>query len=99
MKMSRKNEDERIVIKVVGTIDQESSDFESEINKALDLGQKTICLDMKKTVYISSAGLCVLIASYKRALALHKRLLITDMSDRVREVLEVVGVSDIFPSK
>jgi len=51
---------------------------------------------MGNVSYISSAGICVLISAYKKAVKGNKKLLIGEMSPKVQEILGVMGVLPLF---
>lgn len=57
---------------------------------------KNIRLDLGKVPYISSAGICELISVYKKAVKMDKHVTISEMSGKVREILDVVGILPLF---
>ena len=55
-----------------------------------------ITLDFKELSYISSAGLRVLLAGHKTALAKNAALIITGVSDEILEVINMTGFSEFL---
>ena len=54
-----------------------------------------LTINCEDLVYISSAGLRVILKTYKM-LASKKGLILTNVSDEVREVFEITGFSDFL---
>jgi anti-sigma B factor antagonist len=57
---------------------------------------KNVTLDFAKVVYISSAGLRILLTAHKQALASGGRLVLKNISPDVREVFEMTGFTDVL---
>ncbi len=68
--------------------------FEADIKKSLD-GVETLILDFSSVIYISSAGLRVLIATQK-AMNKQGRMVIHNVNESVAEVFEITGFNDIL---
>lgn len=69
-------------------------ELEQEIKSSLD-GVTALTLDMKDLVYISSAGLRVLLAAQK-AMNKQGEMTIRNVNETVMEIFEVTGFSDIL---
>lgn len=71
-----------------------SPELEKELNASLE-GADRLILDFSGLVYISSAGLRVLLSAHK-AMAGKGGMTVRNVSEIVREVLDVTGFSDIL---
>lgn len=69
-------------------------ELEAEMKTALD-GAKELVLDFEKLVYISSAGLRVLLSAQK-VMARQGEMRITHVNETVMEIFEVTGFSEIL---
>lgn len=87
-----KNTDE-LNIKLDGRLDTTTApDFESFLADNLD-GSKMVVIDCEKLVYVSSAGLRVLLSAQKKTKGALK---LTKVCDLVMEVFEMTGFADIL---
>ena len=87
---------ERKVYKAPERIDRNSSeDVQEEIWKLLDEGVTDLVIDMEELIYISSAGLRVLIALRKR-LGDSGSLVLKNVPEVVMETLAVTGLLKIM---
>jgi anti-sigma B factor antagonist len=69
------------------------------LNSAIDAGKNRIVLDLSKVEYMSSAGLREMVSALKRvqnAPASSGDVRVANPSERVREVLELAGLDEIF---
>ncbi|MBQ6383893.1 MAG: STAS domain-containing protein [Clostridia bacterium] len=71
-----------------------SPELEKELNASLE-GADALMLDFSRLDYISSAGLRVLLSAHK-AMAGKGGMVIRNVNEIVREVLDVTGFSDIL---
>jgi anti-sigma B factor antagonist len=93
MKMNEKLEGNALTIALEGNFDEFSSPLiEEKIGKNLEEQIKRLLLDLGRVNYISSAGIRVLILAHKAAVKKDKEFIVVDMSEKVREVLEMVGI-------
>ena len=71
--------------------------FELAMRRALDLGHYKIVLNLKDVTYMSSVGLRILISTSKTCRK-HRNgdLRLAEVSPRVREVMELAGLIDLF---
>ncbi|MFC1548646.1 STAS domain-containing protein [Candidatus Omnitrophota bacterium] len=80
-----------------GNFDETSSPaVEEKVELALVEDIDGICFDMKGVEYISSAGIRVLIVSHKKAIKTGKKILVGEMSEKVKDILDVVGILPLF---
>ena len=97
MKIREYFKEEDFILSLEGDFDETSSPgVEEKLEQVLSRNIKSICFDLSNVPYISSAGIRVLIIAYKKAAKSGKKVLMGGMSDRVREVLETVGILPLF---
>ena len=86
---------EQTVLKLEGRLDTATApELEKCIEESLDQINELV-FDFTDLEYISSAGLRVILKTYKM-LASKKGLILTNVSDEVREVFEITGFSDFL---
>ncbi len=86
------------VIAVEGSINTLTTpEFEAALNQRLDQGRHNLVVDLEGVNYLSSAGLRALIAALKRAQGAGGNLALAAPSARVREVIELAGLTNLFP--
>lgn len=91
------NQDEK-TISLDGRLDTITApELEKTIEKMLD-NVDSLILDFKNLVYISSAGLRVILKTYKK-LETKKGLQLINVSNEVKEVFEITGFSDFLNIK
>ena len=77
----------------VGTV----KEFAQALNAITGAGRYRIVVDLKEVTYISSAGLSELIDTQKKCKQLKRgELVLAEISDRVKEVLELAGLTPLF---
>ncbi|MBU3837086.1 MAG: STAS domain-containing protein [Candidatus Phocaeicola faecigallinarum] len=82
--------------KVGNVLDASTSKIEQEaITQILDQG-KNVALDLSECSYVSSAGLRVMLYSYKIAATEGLKLYLVGVSDEVREVMAITGFERFF---
>jgi anti-anti-sigma factor len=74
-----------------------ANDIEKELNCLVNDGRVTILCDFSRTGYISSAGLRVLLATFRKMKALQGRFGVFSLTPYVREVFDISGFSGIIP--
>lgn len=87
------------LLEVTGRIDSTTaSELGNALNGIIDDGKNRIVLDLKDVEYMSSAGLREMVSALKRVqnIAGTGDLRLASPSDRVREVLELAGLDEIF---
>ena len=84
---------EELQVSVEGRLDTiTASDFESALINNSN-GVNSVVIDCEKLVYVSSAGLRVLLSTHKRMKGAMKLINVCEL---VMEVLEVTGFADIL---
>jgi anti-anti-sigma factor len=58
--------------------------------------EKNIIIDMTELIYISSAGLRVVLGYVKNGMKLGKKITVTGVSQPIREIFDVTGFSSIL---
>ena len=58
--------------------------------------EKSIILDMSNCTYVSSAGLRVMLYSYKIAAAKGNKVYLVGVSDEIRDVMSMTGFEKFF---
>lgn len=94
MKIEKKLDGVRLVLKVEGRLDTNTSpDLEAEVK--LD-GVKELVFDFAGLEYISSAGLRILLAAQKSMSSAGGTMEIVGSNEAVRSVFEITGCTEIF---
>ena len=89
------NENNNSEINLIGPLDTiTATDFEKKLEQIIPTVDM-LTINCEDLVYISSAGLRVILKTYKM-LASKKGLILTNVSDEVREVFEITGFSDFL---
>lgn len=87
---------ENVVYKVGSVLDSASSKGEQQaIVNILDQ-KKNVILDLSDCTYVSSAGLRVMLYSYKVAASSGLNLYLVGVSKEVREVMSITGFEHFF---
>lgn len=87
------------LLEVTGRVDSTTaSKLGDALNTSIDDGKSRLVLDLTHVEYMSSAGLREIVAALKKVqnLAGTGDLRLASPSDRVREVLELAGLDEIF---
>lgn len=84
-------------IKIEGKLDRLSSpDFEKEVADYLTDDVRTINIDLKDCIYISSAGLRVILALQKKMTKVEGKMTIRNVPELVKEVFTETGLDEIL---
>lgn len=85
------------LVEVTGRVDSSTArQLGEHLETQMNRGRNRIVVDLSAVDYISSAGLRELVSGLKRAKQDGGDLRLARPSDRVREVLEMAGLSAIF---
>lgn len=85
------------VFRIGGNLDTESfPEAQSKMTNLIDQGARKILVDLKELVYISSAGLRVLLIAAKQLKEHGGELRISNLNNMVQDVFEISGFSKIF---
>ena len=93
MKIDFNKNNGELTVVIDGRLDTNTApDLESFLGKNYD-GTTSLVFDCEKLIYISSAGLRVLLTAHKRMKGAMK---LTNVGELVMEVLEMTGFADIW---
>jgi len=96
MTIEKKKECGRLVISLNGRLDTTTApQLQEELIPEFDVA-KSILLDFAELVYVSSAGLRVLLLGEKTATAKYADQSLTGVSDEIMEIFEMTGFADIL---
>ncbi len=85
----------KLTVALDGRLDTMTApELEKELDQSLG-GIGELELDFKNLAYISSAGLRTILASQKR-MAKQGRMVVTHVSEAVKEVFDITGFTDIL---
>jgi anti-anti-sigma factor len=85
------------VLSVSGRIDSENAaDLLERLKKLLLSGEKTILLDFKGVLYLTSAAFRVLLVATDEAERNAARVVLCGLLDQVRELFEMGGLLEVF---
>ena len=86
------------VLRVAGRVDAKTaSQFEDTLRLHIHNGALHLVLEMDGTDYLSSAGVRALISAQKTLKPKGGSVMIAQPSQRVREVIQIVGMESLFP--
>ncbi len=85
------------LIKPTGRLDATTGPaLESELKAQLDAAHNRLVVDMTEVTYISSGGLKVLVATWRKAQKVGGNVVLSGMVPRVRKVFEISGFDMLF---
>jgi anti-sigma B factor antagonist len=97
MDISQAKDGDVVIVKFAGRLDSSTAPAaEERLLTALGASAQSLVIDMSELVYISSAGLRVLLVVAKKAQAQHGKLALGGLTENVREVFSVSGFDSIF---
>ena len=89
--------DERIIAILSGELDTAAAkETEVALAPLLDSKGKDILIDCTDLEYISSSGLRILLRILKQAQSVGSRVVLKNVNDVIREVLDLTGFKSIF---
>lgn len=96
MNVTKKQTGSELLVELEGSIDSTTS---NELNTVLSeslKGVKSLILDFKKIDYISSAGLRVLLATYKALIGQGGNMVIRNVNQNVMDIFTMTGFDNIL---
>jgi len=94
---TKKQENGVLVIYLNGRLDATTSTgLQKEINQLIESGETKILINFEKLGYISSAGLRVLITTVKLLKSKQGKLVLSNMSSIIFDVLKVSGFTKVL---
>jgi anti-anti-sigma factor len=98
MEINTRREKEATVVAVKGRLDASSaSDFEGEVSHLMTGGVLHFVFELGQLEYISSAGLRTILFIAKQLEQQGGKILLSNLTDPVKEVFEISGFSAIIP--
>ncbi len=86
-----------VVAYIEGKLDRTTAPvFENDINKIVTDDVRSIIIDLQKTIYISSAGLRVILSLEKKMRKVEGKLVIRNVPDLVMEIFTETGLTDVL---
>jgi anti-sigma B factor antagonist len=86
------------VVAVSGEVDVETSPvLEERLRSVLDQGHSSVRINLADVSFLDSTGLSVLISGLNRCRAAGGQLRLVAPRPNVRKVLEITGLTDVFP--
>jgi anti-sigma B factor antagonist len=97
LEILRDNREEQVLLSCSGRLDATSTDHLTDyLDRLVREGKYYIALDLSRIDYLSSAGIRALVVQYKNLNALNGRFSISALSENVKEVLDMVGMTGMF---
>ena len=97
MKIREQIDGDELTVFLEGSLDESTSFLvESELDKIMAKDMKDVILDMEGVKYISSIGIRVLMLAYKGSIKSGKKISISNISEKSREILKTVGILSLF---
>ncbi|PYX04829.1 MAG: hypothetical protein DMG88_23450 [Acidobacteria bacterium] len=97
MNITKRRSGDGVEIAVSGRIDGYWSDhLASALDEEIRAGSHQVLLDLSEVVFLSSAGIGMLVRFYKSLNSIQGSLSISKASERVRKVIEICGLQNIL---
>jgi anti-anti-sigma factor len=91
---------EKIILKVNGRLDANHAGYlDDKLSELIQEGKYVVGLDLQEVVFLSSAGIRILVKQNKAFRKISGELFIAHFSENVRTVLEMVGMTSLFLPK
>lgn len=88
-----------MVLRFKGELDASSSVYaDNALEEAIDLASGFVLIDCSDLVYISSAGLGVLLAAFQACNLKGLELIMVNMQPKIRNVFEILGLDKLIKS-
>ncbi|NLV21486.1 MAG: STAS domain-containing protein [Syntrophomonadaceae bacterium] len=98
MHIKDSKKDQATIVMIEGRLDSSNSGMlEKKITALLEAGETNFLFDFTAMDYISSAGLRVLLMAAKKSKANGGRVVLSALTENVKEVFDIAGFSSIFP--
>ena len=96
MKIDKKKNGTELIVEVIGRLDSLTSpELEDELEESYE-GITKLILDLGQLEYISSAGLRVLLGAAQAMEEQEGELIVRNLTQAVRDVIELVGFDSAF---
>ncbi len=95
MEITKKHDGSNLVVELSGRLDTVTApELEEAVMNDLD-GVTSLTVDLEKLEYMSSAGLRVMLALYKK-MGQQGSMVVTNVNDTISEIFELTGFNDIL---
>ncbi len=96
MNIETVNDNEITTLKLEGNLDGTTADYAQEKILGYVSPNHSIIIDMEKCLYVSSAGLRVLLITAKQLAKIGGKGVFVNLTEEVHDVMEMTGFSSIF---
>ena len=87
------------LVTLAGRLDMNSAGpLEQQLEGRVAAGDRRLAIDMSRLDYLSSAGLRALLVAAQRLREVQGQLALVGLRGTVREVLEIAGLTNVFPA-
>ena len=98
MAIQAEREGDTLVAKAEGRIDGTNArEFQDDLDSIIEDGDRAVILNFQDLMYISSAGIRVVLMTAKTLQRREARFALCSLSEPVREIFEVSGFDKIIP--
>lgn len=98
MEITQEKVNDVAIVELKGRLDvTTASDLEQVFTKLLDENQNKVLVECRELEYISSAGLRVLLTAAKQYNKVSGQIMLSGLSQNVKQVFEISGFTSIFP--
>jgi anti-anti-sigma factor len=98
MAINTEREGDTLVAKAEGRIDGTNArEFQDDLDSVIEEGDRAVILNFQDLMYISSAGIRVVLMTAKTLQRREARFALCSLSEPVREIFEVSGFDKIIP--
>ena len=98
MAIQAEREGDTLVAKAEGRIDGTNArQFQDDLDSVIEEGDRAVILNFQDLMYISSAGIRVVLMTAKTLQRREARFALCSLSEPVREIFEVSGFDKIIP--
>lgn len=96
MEITKVSTEEKLIVQLEGRLDTNTAPkLQAELLPLIESNRK-VEMDFKEMVYVSSAGLRVLLMGEKTAKSKGTQLFFTNVSDEIMEVFDMTGFSNVL---
>ncbi|MDX5421949.1 MAG: STAS domain-containing protein [Hymenobacteraceae bacterium] len=88
---------EGTILRFKGELDASSSVYaDNALEEAIEASSSFVLIDCSELIYISSAGLGVLLAAFQACNSKEIQLVMVDMKPKIRNVFEILGLDRLI---
>jgi anti-sigma B factor antagonist len=98
MDIKERKKDSTMIIELNGRLDATNSASLQEKLMSLAAAEKTLVINCEGLSFISSSGLRIFMLIAKKMKSEHSHFALCSLSENVKEIFELSGLSEIFPT-